>query len=1206
MKKMWNDSYPSRRIEFFCTFIIVNKTGMLLRYINSAGVVDNADEIETSDNQQLRAFGCLDVPVMLDCPSNVLRVLPYAMHSGINSDLFYVFWHDTPHQSKSLCMTVTGLLPNTKVYYDAEDAVSTWPSIFEKFKSPSKSIVVQTSIHDFTSAPSESSFISFKVSSDSYINICFDALAPHLPAWMDELGFRSVGERVKTQSSTYQIYRKQYRAFSAVRLGGSKVKVSNQMFHQSTYSRMYFIVVVRCCGTLEPCVSPIRPSSSSSMSFHQLPNFRNGDQLFVDSPSETAVDIPTNISSNFLLLLQTFQSQRFFGKSLEFMLEQDSIVCICIDCLISVSNISWIVKLGFQFTSSTLQGSNTSYHIYSQRFKAGMISLGGLCLSNSSYHNYFVLVYCDKGQKSAENESVHETCPSLPPSRQFWNPVHGDVVLSEPDFDYCGRSWSREFNLTASNKGEVVASGCALSVRVQSLIGVFHRCRAITILPRFVVINTLGFDVSLFPYTSENPEYSPNFDDSIRTRYQLVKSQASAVLYVFQSISSTGEGHPYICVNAEPYLSATMNSRPICVNMVGEQYVWLALSDKSQPRIVSAMVRSQGTVFSITLSEDSSRHPFRLENRSKTALSFRQLGSNSDWDALPSLSWKSFLWTKPFLAEKSLEIRLTNAINSVLIVQLNKVGNVGKLIWNASEKYNTPTNAPTKGVLGFEVVVDVSTRVLKIFEENDFSLDTSHFGYDASPVSSIRTKQSLLKMMENGNVRIMCGGIYIRVLDDVGILGVSMERINLTIFGDKSTAEFSIFHVQVDDLNPTAKFPVIFLPFSSGRNSHLQPSRVGHISFVKMSSEWVPSHESVLQIKCFDLCVNELSLKISMDLIILLVSALGRTASLWTKAFQDTISVRATEMQAVNTVLNMSISDRFFNHKSSLENFYVYAKQLHHSKVVIHLEMFVGSRLSHINFNLMDKSIATGFAVLGGPLVAFLSSVVGSIAHVSPVFVFEEFLLRDYLGPVQAFVHIIYTVWNQQAFAQAYKIFGSLELIGNPLSFIDNISTGMSDFYSRTREEVQGTSSTRGEGVKRLARSVIAGTFGTASRVVGSLADVSRVISGSKGAVQYREFASPENVTQGLQQGGGVLISGVAKGITGLVNEPLRGMENDGLIGGVKGLGKGVIRLFAAPVTGTLDAVSILATSIEKGTQSIDGKPVGRIVREPKSFQCEI
>lgn len=67
---------------------------------------------------------------------------------------------------------------------------------------------------------------------------------------------------------------------------------------------------------------------------------------------------------------------------------------------------------------------------------------------------------------------------------------------------------------------------------------------------------------------------------------------------------------------------------------------------------------------------------------------------------------------------------------------------------------------------------------------------------------------------------------------------------------------------------------------------------------------------------------------------------------------------------------------------------------------------------------------------------------------------------------------------------------------------------------------------------------------------------------------------APEHLGQGLTQGMMYFGHTVKDGITGVVMKPIRGAQRDGAFGFVKGVGKGVVGLVAAPVSGETAAAN--------------------------------
>ena len=65
-------------------------------------------------------------------------------------------------------------------------------------------------------------------------------------------------------------------------------------------------------------------------------------------------------------------------------------------------------------------------------------------------------------------------------------------------FDRVGRRWSRTFNVDAAQTGgPLETSGATLGVSVSALTGQFHRTRVVTLYPRLIVRNFLGFPLEV-------------------------------------------------------------------------------------------------------------------------------------------------------------------------------------------------------------------------------------------------------------------------------------------------------------------------------------------------------------------------------------------------------------------------------------------------------------------------------------------------------------------------------------------------------------------------------------------------------------------------------------------------------------------------------------------------------------------------------------
>jgi hypothetical protein len=149
----------------------------------------------------------------------------------------------------------------------------------------------------------------------------------------------------------------------------------------------------------------------------------------------------------------------------------------------------------------------------------------------------------------------------------------------------------------------------------------------------------------------------------------------------------------------------------------------------------------------------------------------------------------------------------------------------------------------------------------------------------------------------------------------------------------------------------------------------------------------------------------------------------------------------------------------------------------------------------------------------------------GSIAHMRPTFVFSELIVTHYFGNALDFVMAVAAAIAQQGVAQSYKLVGSMDLLGDPLSLVDNLGDGVVQFIRKTHAEFIGDSHTRGEGARVLMRSLVGGTFGSASKIAGTLENLVRGLAGAQAIPRLYGTAGVQNFEHGLEAGREVFLS---------------------------------------------------------------------------------
>ena len=164
---------------------------------------------------------------------------------------------------------------------------------------------------------------------------------------------------------------------------------------------------------------------------------------------------------------------------------------------------------------------------------------------------------------------------------------------------------------------------------------------------------------------------------------------------------------------------------------------------------------------------------------------------------------------------------------------------------------------------------------------------------------------------------------------------------------------------------------------------------------------------------------------------------------------------------------------------------------------------------------------------------------------------------------------------------------GSMELIGNPTLFVENVWIGLRDLFVVPAQELVN-------GPQAFLISTVYGSqsFLThlTSAVFGSLRDLSTSVSRNLdhlsldptyiSAQRIRRSQTPPGISSGLHAVG----FSVWSGLSGLVRHPVNGIRNFSATEFGKGLGKGVVGVVTKPLGGVFELVSVTSQTIVQST----------------------
>jgi hypothetical protein len=102
------------------------------------------------------------------------------------------------------------------------------------------------------------------------------------------------------------------------------------------------------------------------------------------------------------------------------------------------------------------------------------------------------------------------------------------------------------------------------------------------------------------------------------------------------------------------------------------------------------------------------------------------------------------------------------------------------------------------------------------------------------------------------------------------------------------------------------------------------------------------------------------------------------------------------------------------------------------------------------NGSLDEAALESGLELLGAGFVQFLGAAARSVAQLCPTFVFNELLLTHYFGRPADLLRSMRLSMRQQALTQSYKLLGSMDLLGNPISLVTKMGDGVLEVRQST------------------------------------------------------------------------------------------------------------------------------------------------------------
>ena len=156
-----------------------------------------------------------------------------------------------------------------------------------------------------------------------------------------------------------------------------------------------------------------------------------------------------------------------------------------------------------------------------------------------------------------------------------------------------------------------------------------------------------------------------------------------------------------------------------------------------------------------------------------------------------------------------------------------------------------------------------------------------------------------------------------------------------------------------------------------------------------------------------------------------------------------------------------------------------------------------------------------------------------------------------------------------------YKILGTVDILGTPVALISSVGTGVVDFFANPARGIMSSPEdfARGmaSGTVSLLRNSMYGVFNTAAKVTGSMSKGLAALSMDDDFIMHLKAPNRTSADASVFRGVQDLGFGLIQGVTGLVYDPIRGAEREGLKGFVKGLISGIAGVAMKPAAGVFE-----------------------------------
>eukprot|EP00850_Spirogloea_muscicola_P020895 SM000230S07331 [mRNA] locus=s230:2545:20707:+ [translate_table: standard] len=201
--------------------------------------------------------------------------------------------------------------------------------------------------------------------------------------------------------------------------------------------------------------------------------------------------------------------------------------------------------------------------------------------------------------------------------------------------------------------------------------------------------------------------------------------------------------------------------------------------------------------------------------------------------------------------------------------------------------------------------------------------------------------------------------------------------------------------------------------------------------------------------------------------------------------------------------------------------------------------------------------------------------------------------LRHPLGSLEALRDMVGRHYMRQLLQVSYQILGSADFLGNPINFLGTLGSGLWDFLAFPVVGLARSPQEFRHGVTKGTRSLVNKTIFAFSNAAARMSGAAK-----KGvAALALDHQLESNVVDTS------IFNVFLEALTGALELPVRGAEQNGIPGMLKGAAVGLLGLAAKPAASLLELATRTAHSIRNSTQPLNSRP--RQARPPRHLSAD-